>query len=258
VRSGFCSNGAAGASKSIRRRGVAAAVSPSKAGPQSTVSQTSRIGAQAIERSCSRSVLVAEVDERRLAIPPDGGRSSLSSFTGARGERASEAGSRRQSCENGGGLLSRPGTSGLCVCGAIRERAARDGRVEGALVEGRRPGSRRQSSLTRRRAEAGLAHGAGWLGETREAQAKWVSPEQPRSRKGEPARVSPDDPRRARQRTSEVTSPTRSADDNAAARGAPPEGLPIAAPTRTERCLVHVFARGLGPERSRETMRDAG
>lgn len=116
-------------------------------------------------------------------IPPDGGRSSLSSFTGARGERASEAGSRRQSCENGGGFLSRPGTSGLCVCGAIRERAARDGRVEGALVEGRRPGSRRQPSLTRRRAEVSLAHGAGWLGETREAQAEWVSPKR-RARKG--------------------------------------------------------------------------
>jgi len=110
-------------------------------------------------------------------IPPDGGRSSLSSFTGARGERASEAGSWRQSCENGGGLPSRPGTSGFRACEAIRGRVNRDGRVEGALVEGRRPGSRRQSSLTRRRAEAGLAHGAGRLGETREARAEWASPE---------------------------------------------------------------------------------
>jgi len=83
------------------------------------------------------------------------------------GERASEAGSRRQSCENGGGFPSRPGASGPCVHGAIRGRAAREDRVEGALVEGRRPGPWRQPSLTRRRAEADLVCGAGWLGEAR-------------------------------------------------------------------------------------------
>jgi hypothetical protein len=155
-----------------------------KAGPQSTVSQTRGIGAQAIERSCSRSVLIAEVDERRLAIPPDGGRSSLSSFTGAKGERASEAGSRRQSCENGGGLPSRPGWA----CGTFTEqfvsgRQAR--RVEGALVEGRRPGSWRLPSLTRRRAEAGLARGARWLGEL-ERRKPLGGTRNGEARKGEP------------------------------------------------------------------------
>jgi hypothetical protein len=52
-----------------------------------------------------------------------------------RGERAPEAGSRRRSRENGGGLLVIPRASG----------------VEGALVDGRHPDAWRSSPLTRGR-----------------------------------------------------------------------------------------------------------
>jgi hypothetical protein len=218
--------------KRPRRRGVAAAVTSPR---RVRRAQSPRRAESGFGRSSGRARGVFWLQKSTSGawpIPPDGGRSSLSSLTGVSGERASEAGSRRQSCENGGGLPSRPGTSGLCVYGAIRERPARDDRVEGALVEGRRPGPWRQPSLTRRRAEADLVCDAGWLGEARRRKPSGVSP------------VTFE--RRTRQRASEVTSPTRPADENAAARGAPPEGLPIAAPARTERCLVHDFARGYG------------
>jgi hypothetical protein len=82
--------------------------------------------------------LVAEVDERRLACA-HGRWSSLVRTrvhrVRARGERAPEAGSRRQSRENGDGLLVIPCASG----------------VEGALVDGRHPGVWTASPLTRGR-----------------------------------------------------------------------------------------------------------
>jgi len=177
--------------RGIRRRGFAAAVpSPRRV----RKAQSPRRAESGLRRSSGRARGVFWLQKSTSGawpIPPDGGRSSLSSFIGASGERASEAGSRRQSCENGGGLPSRPGTGGLCVYEAIRGQAACHGRVEGALVEGRRPGSRRQLSLTRRRAEAGLAHGAGWLGETREVDAgnggdRMGATRNGEARKGEP------------------------------------------------------------------------
>jgi len=82
-------------------------------------------GVQTIERSCSRVVLIAEVDERRLAFRlTAAGLVSLHE----RGERASEAGSRRRSRENGGGLPPMPSESGQ------REHTS----MEGVLVGGRR------------------------------------------------------------------------------------------------------------------------
>jgi hypothetical protein len=82
--------------------------------------------------------LVAEVDERCLACA-QGRRSSLVRTRNidvrARGERTPEAGSRRQSRDNGGGLLVIPCASG----------------VEGALVDGRHPGVWTSSPLTRGR-----------------------------------------------------------------------------------------------------------
>jgi hypothetical protein len=118
-----------------------------------------RAGDRAVERSCSWIVLVAEVDERRLVqvgrhareTSVEGvGSSHPASCSG--GEGASEAGSRRQSRENGGGLASIP------EGGASRPAG------EWALVEGRRPGSEEAVVFDEKAAEAGLVAPPGRFG----------------------------------------------------------------------------------------------
>jgi hypothetical protein len=67
----------------------------------------SACGDQAIGSTCSRIVLVAEVDERRLALANPKDLAPLATgetWRHKRSERAPEAGSRWQSRENGGGL----------------------------------------------------------------------------------------------------------------------------------------------------------
>jgi hypothetical protein len=64
-------------------------------------------GDQAIGSTCSRIVLVAEVDERRSALANPKDLAPLATgetWRHTRSERAPEAGSRWQSRENGGGL----------------------------------------------------------------------------------------------------------------------------------------------------------
>jgi hypothetical protein len=140
----------------------------------------------------------------------------------ARGERASKAGSRRQSRENGDGLLVIPRESFSDSSRAVRRMTSGE---EGALVEGRRPDSWRPSSLTRRRlkriwlfTKAGLRPRGGG----------------------------------ARHRASEATLPARLAVENTAAGRHRSEGPSIAAPARTERCSCPCDLRGSGPGARRE------
>jgi hypothetical protein len=163
---------------------IARANPPSKAAFARAVPDT-HTGVRTIERSCSRIAWIAEVDERRLALRPK--RSGLASPQ-RRGERAPEAGSQRRSCENGGGLLMTSRESGLA------KATCRSG-AEGALVDRRRPGPRKSSPLTRRR------RNRVWRSHKRSFEASATG----------------GGGRRARQRTSEVTSQTRLAVENAAA-----------------------------------------
>lgn len=106
---------------------------------------------------CSRAVLVAEVDERRLVRPKGHGSSllapSVSTGGSSRGESAPEAGSRwrkpRAREQRHRWRAPRDPTR------STRKRGTRPG--EGALGDGRRPGPAKPSSLTRRRWKAGLA-----------------------------------------------------------------------------------------------------
>jgi hypothetical protein len=129
-RSGFCFGRISVAADRSRLPTAA----PECAGPHGQAREGARDGHSRLrrfERSCSWTVLIAEVDERRLACHR--------TVTGLvspmwRCERASEAGSRRQSRETVAGSPR-----------SLREQ------VEGALVDGRRSGLSKQPSLTRRR-----------------------------------------------------------------------------------------------------------
>jgi hypothetical protein len=102
---------------------------------------------------CSWIVLVAEVDERRLVRPLMAVGSSHPASC-SDGERASEAGSRRQSREHGGGLSMIP-----------YPRSARsEGAGEWALVEGRRPGFDEAVTFDEAVAEASLVAPSGGPG----------------------------------------------------------------------------------------------
>jgi len=106
---------------------------------------------------CSRAVLVAEVDERRLVRPEGHGSSPLAPHASAggssRGESAPEAGSRwrkpRAREQRHRWRAPRDPTR------TARKRGARPG--EGALGDGRRPDPASPPSLTRRRGKADLA-----------------------------------------------------------------------------------------------------
>jgi hypothetical protein len=129
---------------SIRRRGVAAAVSSPFTGRRARRAQSPR---RAERGSGDRAVVLAECFDcrsRRAALGPF--RLTAAGLalplSGAMGERASEAGSRRQSCENGGGLPSRPGTAGCAfaeqfVSGQHATAGWREhSSMEGVLVRG--------------------------------------------------------------------------------------------------------------------------
>jgi len=138
------------------------------------------------------------------------------------GERASKAGSRRQSRENGGGLLVIPRESFSDRSRAVRRTSSGE---ERALVDGRRPGSWIPSSLTRRRLKRiWLFTVAGF-----------------RPRRGG-----------ARHRVSEATLPARLAVEKTAAGRRRSEGPSIAAPARTERCSFPRDLQGFGRGSHRE------
>jgi hypothetical protein len=164
------------------------------------------IGVRTTQRSCSRMVwLQKSTSGVWPALKGAGLASSALEFIDvrARGERAPEAGSRRQSRENGDRLLVIPCASG----------------VEGALVDGRRPGVWTASPLTR-----------GWWKRT------WLpGTARLRSRGGG-----------ARHRVSEATSRARHAVENTAAGRRRSEGPSIAAPARNERCPFSRLPSGLG------------
>jgi hypothetical protein len=137
-----------------------------------------RFGAQTIQRSCSRIVLIAEVDERRLAFCLTA--NGLASPKRG-GERASEAGSRRQSRENGGGFPARPAQAG----GGSTRRWKASWSVDVGVFD-------------ETAAKAGLVFG---------------------SRRAKERELRRDMAHRARQRTSEATPSTRAAVENAATEG---------------------------------------
>jgi hypothetical protein len=99
----------------------------------------SRAGDRRIAWLCSWIVLVAEVDERRLVRPLMAVGSSHPASC-SDGERASEAGSRRQSREHGGGLSMIPYPRSARIQGRGSGHSSR----EGVLV------STKRLSLTRR------------------------------------------------------------------------------------------------------------
>jgi hypothetical protein len=169
------------------------------------------------------------------------------------GERASEAGSRRQSCENGGGLPSRPGQRVVRLRSNSWASGKRD-RVEGALVEGRRPGSWKQPSLTRRRAETGLVFGAiGWVE---------LAGRKPRGRSLErqDQRWSSPDDRSAPSATEDVRGHVANPVSGRQRRGQGDiAGGPADRSARQERAMSRscILSR-LRPRRSRETMSEGG
>jgi len=121
---------------------VARADSVSQGGVREGVPRGAHTGARTIERSCSRIVWIAEVDERRLALRLTAGGSSPSPAEGR-----TSAGSRLAVIQPG-----RPCKPHRAP--RIRWRAPFDvsrKQAEGVLVDGRRPGSGKSLPLTRRR-----------------------------------------------------------------------------------------------------------
>jgi len=181
-----------------------------------------RGGAQAIARSCSRMVAVAEVVERRLVLAPKSHGSSPLAPTLTRassgGERAPEAGSRwrepraREQCNR----WRAPRDPTRRRASVRRARGREHSAMEGVL------GRRTPASLTRRRQSRSRRS---------EVMGKRV---RQRCRTG--------DPLRARQRTSEARSRARHAVDNTASGRCSAEEPTIG--LRQDRASPHTPAAG--------------